>query len=152
MLVEAIFKSFFSFSYILFTSIPFFDVNVSIIKGKIITDKIITDHKADSQASIFITLCIPPYIHQTCHSFQFSSWTAPNRSTEETFALTTNELMTYPHKRGYNRHFLRQKTTTAKNITQTKHFYQKVLPPSLQTNLNAFPSYLHTTRRSASFQ
>jgi len=37
-----------------------------------------TLHKTDWQASISITLFLPPYTHQTCHSFQCSSQTPPN--------------------------------------------------------------------------
>ena len=50
------------------TSIPSLDVNVSIINGKIITDLHLNDWQ-----TISITLFMPPFIHQTCRFFQFSS-------------------------------------------------------------------------------
>ena len=59
-------------------------------------------HKTDWQASF--TFFMPPYTHQPCHSFQCTVPLQLRRicSTDETFTLRTNELMTYFHKRGYN--------------------------------------------------
>ena len=57
--------------------------------------------------------------------------------------------MTYLHKRGYNRGFLRQEITRAKSITRNEEFYAKIVSPPLWINLNAFHLYLPTTQLSA---
>ena len=93
----------------------FLDVNVSITDGKIITDF----YTKPTNTHQYL-------LHSSCHAthtkraIPLSLALRLRRicSTEETFTLRTNELMTYLHKRGYSRCFLRQEITRAKNITR----------------------------------
>ena len=41
--------------------------------------------------------------------------------------------------------FSDKKSLAQRTSPYSKHFFPKLLPPSLHTNLNAFPSYEHTT-------
>ena len=98
-----------------FQSIVFLDVNVSIINGKIITD--LYTKPTDKNQYLLHSPCHPTHIKRVIPS-SLALRLRRTCSTDETFNLRTNELMTYPHKRGYNRHFLRQEITRAKNIAR----------------------------------
>ena len=82
-------------------------------------------------------------LHSSCHPKQtkraipFSLALTLRRicSTDETFTFRANELMTYLHKRGYNRYFRRQEITRAKNITRN----EALLPKSATTTTSEKP-------------
>ena len=102
--------------------------------------------KTDWQTSISITLFKPFYTHLMCHSFHSSSKTSPillNRWNIYSSIKRTDEIPSQT--------WLQPTFPPTGNHTspETKHFYPKMLPPSRQTNLNAFHSYLHTTQLSA---
>ena len=121
-----------------FTSIPFLDVNASIINSK--SSLTLTQNRLTS-INITITLFMPPYTRQTCIPFSLVLRLRRIYSTDETFTSITNELMTYLHKRCHNDIFSHKISQAQRPSPETKHFYQNVLLPSLQTNLNAFHSY-----------
>ena len=89
-----------------FTSIPFLDINVSILNGTITTD--LYTKPTDKHQYLLHSSYHP--IH-TKRSISFSLALRLRRicSTNETFTLRTNELITYLHESGYNLHFLAKK-------------------------------------------
>ena len=127
-----------------FKSIPFLDVNVFIINGN--KNHHWPSHKTDSQTLTPLTLFMPPFTHQTCNFFQFTSQTAPNLLNGR-FTFRINEPMAYLHKCGYHRHFLRQEITRAKNITRKVARLPKNATTSTMDKSKCIPFLLTHNRR-----
>ena len=89
-----------------FTSIPFLDVNVSLINGKITTD--LDTKPTDKHQYLLQSSCHPKH---TKRAIPFSLALRLRRicSSDDTFTKRTTELKTYLNKRGYNLSF---RTTT----------------------------------------
>ena len=85
------------------------------------------------------------HAHHTCHSFQFSSQTAPSLfKSDDTFILIrANELVTYLHKRGYNQPLLRQEITRAKNIIRNEAPLPKCAT-TITTDKSECVPFIHT--------
>ena len=100
-----------------FTSIPFLDVNVSLHDGKIVTD--LFTKPTDKDQYLLHSSCHP------IHNKRAIPFSLPLRlrricSTNETFTLTTNELIDYLYKRGYNRYFIQREIQRFNIITRTE--------------------------------
>ena len=100
-----------------FTSIPFLDVNVSLINGKITTD--LDTKPTDKRQYLLQSSCHPKH---TKRAISFSLVLRLRRicSSDDTFTKRTTELKTYLNKRGYNLSFLDQEIRRVHNITRTE--------------------------------
>ena len=118
-----------------FVHIPFLDVNISILNDTITTDlytKPTNKHRY--------------FLHSSCHplhtkrSIPFNLALGLRRigSTNETFTLHTNELITCLHQRGYNLHFLKQEIRRVHNIERDQALLPIVLLPTHSKNQNVF--------------
>ena len=117
-----------------FTSIPFFDVNVSVNNGNITTD--LYTKTTDKHQYLLHSSCHPQHTKRAT-PFSLALRLRHICSSDETFKQRSNELKSYLNKRGYNLSFLNQEVARVQNITRT-HLPPKTLP--LLISLNGYPS------------
>ena len=105
-----------------FTSIPFLDVNVSLINGKLTTD--LYTKPTDKHQYLLQSSCHPKH---TKRAIPFSLALRLRRicSSDDTFTKRTTELKTYLNKRGYNLSFLDQQIRRVHNMTRTESLASK---------------------------
>ena len=107
-----------------FPSIPFLDVNVSLINGKLTTD--LYTKPTDKHQYLLQSSCHPKH---TKRAIPFSLALRLRRiricSSDDTFTKRTTELKTYLNKRGYNLSFLDQEIRRVHNITRTESLASK---------------------------
>ena len=100
-----------------FTSLPFLEVNVSLLNGKIITD--LYTKPTDKHRYLLHLSCHPVHTKRAIPFSLALSRTSRICSTGKTFRLRINELITYLNKRAFDR-FLKQEMQRVRN----RHAYR----------------------------